>query len=91
MILFVDDEDDLRLAAEQTLSLADLPARVFADPEAVLAEIGRPENVGPWLDRQLANKAKIWGMGHREYKVKDPRATIHLFAKLATALPKGRS
>jgi citrate synthase len=42
----------------------------------MLAEIGRPENVRPWLDRQLASKAKIWGMGHREYKVKDPRATI---------------
>lgn len=42
----------------------------------MLADIGRPENVKTWLDRQLANKAKIWGMGHREYKVKDPRATI---------------
>jgi len=42
----------------------------------MLAEIGSPANVMPWLDKQLANKAKIWGMGHREYKVKDPRATI---------------
>lgn len=42
----------------------------------MLNEIGSPENVRPWLDKQLANKAKIWGMGHREYKVKDPRATI---------------
>lgn len=42
----------------------------------MLAAIGSPANVKPWLDQQLANKAKIWGMGHREYKVKDPRATI---------------
>jgi citrate synthase len=42
----------------------------------MLKSIGRPENVKPWLDKKLANKDKIWGMGHREYKVKDPRATI---------------
>ncbi len=42
----------------------------------MLEEIGRPEHVKSWLDDTLAGKAKIWGMGHREYKVKDPRATI---------------
>ncbi len=42
----------------------------------MLQDIGRPENVKPWLEPKLASKAKIWGMGHREYKVKDPRATI---------------
>jgi len=42
----------------------------------MLEQIGRPENVRSWLDKQLASKARIWGMGHREYKVKDPRATI---------------
>jgi citrate synthase len=42
----------------------------------MLQEIGSPDNVKPWLDKKLANKEKIWGMGHREYKVKDPRATI---------------
>jgi citrate synthase len=42
----------------------------------MLGEIGRPEGVQRWLDKKLANKEKIWGMGHREYKVKDPRATI---------------
>ncbi|MGD8937522.1 MAG: citrate synthase, partial [Thiogranum sp.] len=42
----------------------------------MLEQIGRPENVKRWLDDKLANKAKIWGMGHREYKVKDPRATM---------------
>ena len=39
-------------------------------------EIGSPENVGPWLDRALAGKQKIMGMGHRVYKAKDPRALI---------------
>jgi len=42
----------------------------------MLTEIGRPGNVKSWLDKKLASKARIWGMGHREYQVKDPRATI---------------
>jgi len=42
----------------------------------MLNEIGRPENAMPWLEASLKNKEKIWGMGHREYKVKDPRATF---------------
>jgi citrate synthase len=40
----------------------------------MLGEIGRPEDARGWLDRKLAAKEVIWGMGHREYKVKDPRA-----------------
>ncbi|HFE39294.1 MAG TPA: citrate synthase [Gammaproteobacteria bacterium] len=50
----------------------------------MLKEIGDPDNAGLWLDKKLANKEKIWGFGHREYKVKDPRATIlqGLFEKL---------
>lgn len=42
----------------------------------MLGEIGKPENARTWLDRKLAEKEVIWGMGHREYKVKDPRATL---------------
>jgi citrate synthase len=42
----------------------------------MLGEIGSPQGVQAWLDKKLANKERIWGMGHREYKVKDPRATI---------------
>lgn len=42
----------------------------------MLYEIGSPENVEPWLEKKLHNKEIIWGMGHREYKVKDPRAII---------------
>lgn len=42
----------------------------------MLDEIESPAQVKSWLDKKLANKEKIWGLGHREYKVKDPRATI---------------
>ncbi len=42
----------------------------------MLEEIGSPSNAKSWLDKKLARKEKIWGMGHREYKVKDPRAPI---------------
>lgn len=42
----------------------------------MLHEIGDPDRVKPWLEEKLDRKEKIWGMGHREYKVKDPRAII---------------
>ncbi len=42
----------------------------------MLDEIGRPENVNDWLDMKMEEKEVIWGMGHREYKTKDPRAII---------------
>jgi citrate synthase len=57
----------------------------------MLKEIGSPQNAAAWLDKQLDKKAKIWGFGHREYSVKDPRATIlqKQMAKLAHS--QGRS
>lgn len=42
----------------------------------MLQTIGIPDKVEEYIDNRLANKAVIWGMGHREYKTKDPRATI---------------
>jgi citrate synthase len=42
----------------------------------MLREIGSPENAESWLEQRLANKQVVWGFGHREYKVKDPRADI---------------
>ncbi len=42
----------------------------------MLEEIGSPENARPYIEDRLKNKKVIWGMGHREYKTKDPRATI---------------
>lgn len=44
--------------------------------EGMLADIGSVDNVEAWVDKKLKNKEKIWGMGHREYKTKDPRAKI---------------
>jgi citrate synthase len=42
----------------------------------MLRQIGGPENVKDWLDKQLAENKVVWGMGHREYKTKDPRAIV---------------
>ena len=46
------------------------------DVLTMLEEVGRPENAGAFLDEAIAAKRKIMGFGHREYKVKDPRAVI---------------
>lgn len=40
----------------------------------MLEEIGSEANVDPWLEDALAQKKKIMGIGHRVYKVLDPRA-----------------
>ena len=42
----------------------------------MIEQIGSVENTQAWLDETLAHKRVIWGMGHREYKTKDPRAVI---------------
>jgi citrate synthase len=42
----------------------------------MVSEIGTPDNVDAWLDKALSEKKKIMGMGHREYKVKDPRSYV---------------
>jgi citrate synthase len=39
-------------------------------------EIGAKNNVAPWMEQALAQKRKVMGMGHRQYKAKDPRANI---------------
>ena len=41
----------------------------------MLKEIDGPKNAKAWIDKKMSEKGVIWGMGHREYKVKDPRAT----------------
>jgi citrate synthase len=53
----------------------------------MLQEIGTPDKAEEYVDNKLANKEKIWGMGHREYKTKDPRAPIlqNLMDKLIAA------
>jgi citrate synthase len=42
----------------------------------MLDEIGSIQNVRPWFTNAVAQKRKIMGIGHRVYKVKDPRATV---------------
>jgi citrate synthase len=42
----------------------------------MLKEIGSVYNVDTWLDKSLLEKKKIMGMGHREYRVKDPRSYV---------------
>ncbi len=40
----------------------------------MLEEIGEPSKVDAWVEDALAQKKKIMGIGHRVYKVLDPRA-----------------
>ena len=54
----------------------------------MLHEIGSPERAEAYVDAKLANKEVIWGMGHREYKTKDPRAII--LQRLVTQLMEAR-
>jgi citrate synthase len=41
----------------------------------MLIEIGDPDKVDTWVDKALAEKRKIMGIGHAVYKTEDPRAT----------------
>lgn len=50
----------------------------------MLEQVGTPEKAEEYVDKKLANKEVIWGMGHREYKTKDPRAKI--LQKMVTEL-----
>lgn len=43
---------------------------------ALLREIGSVRKAEAYIDEQLANKHRIMGVGHRVYKVKDPRAKV---------------
>jgi 2-methylcitrate synthase/citrate synthase II len=42
----------------------------------MLMEIGSPERAEPYIKEALAQKKKIMGFGHREYKISDSRAGI---------------
>src|SRR5258706_1027938 len=43
---------------------------------AMLDAIGSPERAGAWLAAELAAGRRIMGMGHRVYRVRDPRAAV---------------
>ncbi len=53
----------------------------------MLDAIGTPENAVPWLESELAAGRRIMGMGHRIYRVRDPRAAVleRAFEKLESA------
>jgi citrate synthase len=42
----------------------------------MLYSIGHPDNVEKFVAEEMTHKNRIMGIGHREYKVKDPRATV---------------
>ncbi len=42
----------------------------------MLDAIGTPERAAVWIEDQLAKGERIMGMGHRIYKVRDPRAAV---------------
>jgi citrate synthase len=42
----------------------------------MLDAIGTPERAEPWLRAELAAGRRIMGMGHRIYRVRDPRAAV---------------
>lgn len=42
----------------------------------MLDAIGAPERAEAWLDAELAAGRRIMGMGHRVYRVRDPRAWV---------------
>lgn len=42
----------------------------------MLQAIDKPENAQAWIEKELDNKGKIMGIGHRVYKTYDPRAEI---------------
>ncbi len=47
-----------------------------------LLEIDSPDKVEGWLEKTLAEKRKVMGMGHAVYKTEDPRATwLRKFSK----------
>ena len=42
----------------------------------MLDAIGEPTRAAPWSDAELAAGRRIMGMGHRIYRVRDPRAAV---------------
>jgi citrate synthase len=42
----------------------------------MLDAIGKPERAVEWLEQELSSGRRIMGMGHRIYRVRDPRAAV---------------
>ncbi|MBI5518194.1 MAG: citrate synthase [Deltaproteobacteria bacterium] len=43
---------------------------------SMLDAIGEPDGAVPWLEAELARGRRIMGLGHRIYRVRDPRAAV---------------
>ena len=39
-------------------------------------QIGKPENVPPFIEGVKKKKMRLFGYGHRVYKIRDPRASL---------------
>lgn len=42
----------------------------------MLDAIGAPDRAERWIENELAHRRRIMGMGHRVYRVRDPRAAV---------------
>src|SRR5207237_5961426 len=42
----------------------------------MLDAVGSPNRAKPWIEAELAAGRRIMGMGHRVYRVRDPRAAV---------------
>ncbi len=61
-VLFVDDEEELRLASGQSLMLADIPAELFDRAEAALSKITRGFDGILVTDIRMPDKDGLWLM-----------------------------
>ena len=69
-------ESDLHSAITSAIGTLKGPLHGAAVQEAMVQflEIGAVENVEPWFEQGRAQGRKVMGIGHRVYKVRDPRA-----------------
>ncbi len=69
-------ESDLHSAITSAVGTLKGPLHGAAVQEAMeqFLEIGTVENVEPWFRQVRADGRRVMGMGHRVYKVRDPRA-----------------
>ena len=51
-----------------------LHGRAVQEAMEQFLEIGSPDNVEPWFQQARSRGRRVMGMGHRVYKVRDPRA-----------------
>lgn len=69
---------DIYFAVDAGVAALSGPLHGGANEKALLMlkEIGDPGKVKPWYEKAMLEKRKIMGIGHRVYKVYDPRARI---------------